>query len=274
MKALVPEKLVDRLNSFVASDAHGLTILGSHAALLTDEIIHKLSLNSEFVVQKLEPDEKKSITIEQVRALKKSFSLKQIVSQPRLIVVPHAELMGQDAQNSVLKLLEEPPAHVSFVLIAQSKESLLSTILSRTLLCRVPQATIEETVAHYKKQGVDMSEIQKSFVIASGDAGKIHGLLSGESTYYESIEQAKQLISQSRFERIAAVDAIAKDKQASIQLLLSLEDVLRALSSSKSTTQDRIVKFTQQRKDIQSALNSLSLNVNTKLVMLDVLLGL
>ena len=80
----------------------------------------------------LKPDEKKTITIDQVRELSSLLSTKQL--EKRYIVIRPAESLGEEAANALLKNLEEPKENVHFLLITENPSRLLPTILSRSAL--------------------------------------------------------------------------------------------------------------------------------------------
>ena len=75
----------------------------------------------------LEP-EKRKIKIDQIRAVRESFYLR---GSKKVCLVERAETMTAEASSSLLKLLEEPPPGLHFVLLAEQPRLLMDTILSR-----------------------------------------------------------------------------------------------------------------------------------------------
>lgn len=80
----------------------------------------------------LKPEEKTTITIEQMRELVSKLELKQ--TRDLFVVIRPAEKLGLEAANAFLKTLEEPGEKVHFVLVSSRPSMLLSTILSRVSL--------------------------------------------------------------------------------------------------------------------------------------------
>ncbi len=80
----------------------------------------------------LKPEEKTTITIEQVRDTLEILGRKQLTDQ--FIVLRPAEKLGLEAANALLKNLEEPGEKVHFVLITSKPSQLLPTILSRAMI--------------------------------------------------------------------------------------------------------------------------------------------
>jgi DNA polymerase III gamma/tau subunit len=79
-------------------------------------------------------DAKQSIGIEDVKLMQKKIVLKPIRSPQKAVIIEDAHLLTTEAQNALLKVLEEPPANTILILGANTKESLLPTILSRCQL--------------------------------------------------------------------------------------------------------------------------------------------
>ncbi|MBR3236509.1 hypothetical protein IKF92_02430 [Candidatus Saccharibacteria bacterium] len=87
----------------------------------------KLELKNAYVLQ---PEEKKTITIQQVRELLAKLGLKQTNDQ--IIVIDRVESMNEEAANALLKTLEEPQEKTHFILLTSEISAILPTILSRS----------------------------------------------------------------------------------------------------------------------------------------------
>lgn len=72
-----------------------------------------------------------TIGIAQVRAMQKNLFLKPLKSSQKAVIIHDAQKLTIEAQNSLLKILEEPPNNTIIILAAENKELLLPTILSR-----------------------------------------------------------------------------------------------------------------------------------------------
>jgi len=75
--------------------------------------------------------EKNVLKIEQMRAMKQTAYLKPMVGHKRVFVIDQAEKMNEEAANSVLKILEEPPTFTHIILITHNPYLILPTIKSR-----------------------------------------------------------------------------------------------------------------------------------------------
>jgi len=75
-----------------------------------------------------------SIGIEDVKQMQKKVFLKPLKSTNKVVVLEDAQLLTTEAQNALLKVLEEPPANTFIILTADTKEGLLPTIISRCFI--------------------------------------------------------------------------------------------------------------------------------------------
>ena len=95
----------------------------------------------------------------------RKMSLKSFESVYKIQIIWMQEKMRVDASNKLLKLIEEPPDHTLFILITADRESILPTILSRTQLVKIPQASLQELsdamVSGYGKNAVEARRIAR-----------------------------------------------------------------------------------------------------------------
>jgi DNA polymerase-3 subunit gamma/tau len=91
----------------------------------------------------------------------------------KIFIIENAENMRDEARNSLLKLLEEPPPSVSIVLTAQRRETIMPTILSRLrpyrFLKRSEESEKEVIRRIYSDNGVNLSEYFDSFLTQSAE---------------------------------------------------------------------------------------------------------
>ena len=96
--------------------------------------------NPDFII--IKPEEDKSIGIKEVRMLKKKISRKPFHHKYKIIFIQKAQSLTIEAQNALLKTLEEPPSHTIILLSVPSETSLLPTIQSRCRIFNLPQEKI------------------------------------------------------------------------------------------------------------------------------------
>ncbi len=80
--------------------------------------------------------EKKTVSISQIRKMGIAIASKPNEAKFRMVLILNADKMNPQAQNALLKMLEEPPKKTFFILIAQKTGPLLPTIISRCFKIR------------------------------------------------------------------------------------------------------------------------------------------
>ena len=105
--------------------------------------------NPDFSI--LEP-EGNSIKIDQIRELTKKVYEKPIVSTKKVYIINDSNCMTQEAQNGLLKTLEEPPEYVTIILITSNENSFLPTIKSRCTKISFDKLTDIELINILKKE--------------------------------------------------------------------------------------------------------------------------
>jgi DNA polymerase-3 subunit delta' len=96
----------------------------------------------------------KEIKIDQIRALADFMNISTHRSGMRVIVLYPAEVLNTAAANSLLKMLEEPPPQTMFLLVSNSLDRLLPTILSRCRKFALAMPSKEEALQWLKAQQV------------------------------------------------------------------------------------------------------------------------
>jgi DNA polymerase-3 subunit delta' len=115
----------------------------------------------------------RDIVVDQVRDLvDRRLSLKRFEGRRRFVIVDPADAMNPQAQNALLKTLEEPPEGTTLVLVASSPDSLLPTIRSRCL--RVPFAPIPPALlaARLEAEGHPPEKARLAAALSGGSLGR------------------------------------------------------------------------------------------------------
>lgn len=99
----------------------------------------------------LEP-EGNSIKIDQIRELTKKVYEKPVISSRKVYIINDSNYMTKEAQNSLLKTLEEPPEYVTIILITSNDNLFLPTIKSRCTKISFTRLTNEELIKILNKE--------------------------------------------------------------------------------------------------------------------------
>lgn len=135
--------------------------------------------NPDFnVIEKYE----NSIKIDQIRYMNQKIVEKPIVSKRKVYIINEAETMTREAQNSLLKTLEEPPYYATIILIVSNENKLLNTIKSRCIKVNFIGLKTEEINQYIEENSIDIYE-NEIIEFCEGSIGKFEKLRENIETY-------------------------------------------------------------------------------------------
>ncbi len=120
---------------------------------------------------RVEPDGQ-SIGIAQVQGLLEEMALAPVEGGTRVFVVAPAGALTEEAQNALLKGLEEPPGRSVVVLVATREDELLPTVASRCRVVRLSELSTDEVVAVLAREGIDPAEAAERARWCAGSPGR------------------------------------------------------------------------------------------------------
>ncbi len=180
------------------------------------ELAQLMSGNSHdiFFLTPESSDSGQSIAIDEIRKLKSSMSLSSYGDAYKVAVIDEAHLMTVEAQNALLKTLEEPSRSSIFILITSVPNSLLSTIASRCQEIRFLPHSKEEILTIIEDS--KLAQPQKNFLaeFSNGRIGLIKRILE-EQSYDEvkdSVEELMDLVKADLNERFFVAQRLSDDK--------------------------------------------------------------
>lgn len=104
----------------------------------------------------VQPKKTKSLGVDDIREqVIEPSAIKQYHYQYKIFLIENADTMTVQAQNSLLKTLEEPPAYAVFILTATNLDHFLSTVLSRCVIFKMRGLSVEE-ISNYLKLKKDI----------------------------------------------------------------------------------------------------------------------
>jgi DNA polymerase-3 subunit delta' len=187
---------------------------------------------------------KASLRIARSRAIIKRAHSKPFNSRYNVFIIVDAHLMREEAQNALLKLVEEPPAHSALILVTHSPDAILYTIRSRCQRVRFgplrPEVIESFLVSH---DGVPAPKAKKAAGLAQG-----------------SITRARRAASEdSDEERDSAYAILEQIQEASESWLIG-----SAMSLSRGASRDRVARFLHEfalaYRDMMTGSSSLYVN--------------
>ncbi|MDR3226418.1 MAG: DNA polymerase III subunit delta [Prevotellaceae bacterium] len=125
-------------------------------------------------------------------AIQQKMNFKPFEADYKFMLIWMPERMNTTAANKLLKLIEEPPPNTLFLLVSKNIEQIIKTILSRTLLIRVPPVD-EQSIRQMLTEKYDLSpnETQVLTRLATGDvlkAIKIHDRHEAEQDFFDKFQ--------------------------------------------------------------------------------------
>lgn len=262
--------LVDRPQGLLVS---GPSDFGTSKIL--DNLAAQYVGNKSTNIIRLAPlEDSKVISIEQVRELKTKLRLKS--SDMRVVLINQAGNMTIEAQNSLLKQLEEPVDNICFIFSVNSLYDVLPTIKSRVYVWQLLPPTNDQLFDHLKDY--DPVEVKKAVLMGQGRVELVKAILdnSPENKALANIQYAKDLILKKPFDRLLIVDSISKDKLKTSEVLDGLEIVCKSAIEHIASLNNRqqLSQWLDRLENVLIAKNNIKLNVQTKLQLTNLLLVL
>lgn len=172
------------------------------------------------------------IVAEDVRRLSQFFGLSSADGGRRVVIVDAADEMNAHAANALLKMLEEPPARSTLLLVSHQPTRLLPTIRSRCRTLRLAPLGSVDLASALEQAGVDTPDNPEHVAaLAGGSAGAATRLLNlgGLEIYAELVAIANTLPRLDRARALKLADAAGQRGAAEkFDLLLDLIDILLA----------------------------------------------
>ena len=119
-------------------------------------------------------EDKASIGVDKIRQLISTVNYKSVHGGYRVFIIEDAHLMTNQAQNALLKVIEEPPGNVLFLLLCGQKSQLLKTIISRTQSLKLSPLLAE----HLAEIAPGCSSFEISY--CNGNPGKLIKICADE----------------------------------------------------------------------------------------------
>lgn len=137
--------------------------------------------NNQPDIIKVTHEKPNTIGVEDIRRITGDVAIKPYSSKRKIYIINEAEKMTVQAQNALLKTLEEPPAYVVIILLTTNVESMLQTILSRCIVMTMKPVR-DELVKQYLMKEVKVPDYKADVCVAfaRGNVGRAKALASSE----------------------------------------------------------------------------------------------
>ncbi len=189
------------------------------------------SFNEQRSLNIFELDAASNNSVEHIKTLMEQTRIPPQVGRYKVFIIDEVHMLSTAAFNAFLKTLEEPPAHVVFILATTEKHKILPTILSRCQIYDFERMTVRDTVGHLKRvaesEGIACEDEALAVIAEKADGGMRDALsifdqaasfCQGKITYDKVIEDLNVLDSDNYF-RI--IDLCIENRAADIMVLLN-----------------------------------------------------
>ena len=170
-------------------------------------------------------------SVENIKALMEQTRIPPQVGKYKVFIIDEVHMLSTAAFNAFLKTLEEPPAHVIFILATTEKHKILPTILSRCQIYDFERMTVQDIVNHLesvaKQEGITYEPEALTIIAEKADGGMRDALsifdqtasfAQGNITYAKVLEDLNVLDVENYFKMI---DFSLDNKVSELMLLLN-----------------------------------------------------
>ena len=203
--------------------------------------------NPDFFI--VEPDGN-AIKIDQIRNMQKGVQEKPIISRSKVYIIDNADFMTKEAQNALLKTLEEPPEFVTIILIGENENEFLATIKSRCMIIHFNSIS-DSDMEKYLQENYNMNVTSNMLDVFQGSIGKAIELKDKQEEYL-IIEQAIENIEkEDLIDLIKKLDILYTSKDEIFDMLDYINIILlkKSKENVKYTDCIKIVENTKRRID-------------------------
>ncbi len=219
-----------------------------------------------------------TIKVSQIRAVRREVVNSSLSANGRVVLIYGAEKMQTEAANALLKILEEPPEGVLFLLTATSLAAVLPTIRSRCVGFALSPPTVTECAKACVAQGVKPAEAAQLSEIFGGHIGTVLAVAKApkrKKALEKAAELATACAAHDAYTAGVLLAAYEKDKPGAVQFLNDFLSLVFAGMQNNTRSPLSGAAALRAIRAAQEAIRQIGANVNTKavLTMLAIRLG-
>ena len=258
----------------------------SHAQLISGEdgigksilaeILGKLILNGDINREYVDiinyKPSKASFGVDDVREIIDEVNKKPFEGDKKVIIIHQGNKLTIQAQNALLKTIEEPPTEVYIIILCESLELILDTIKSRCEIYKLTPLTKDELYKYIAIKGYDYSEEEKSSAIAfsEGIPGRIDRYFS-DTELQELRDKIVDLLLQLTNNEIEAIlekeEQLVSYKQNKEEVINVLSSFIRDILVNKEVYNENLIINRDKIKEIERLTNEMSFKKLNKMLL-------
>jgi DNA polymerase III subunit delta' len=259
-KRMAAVALAQLMNCLEPAKFNGLDACGSCASC------KRIARGVHADVLMIEPGDNGAIRIDQVRDAIERAAYRPFEGRRRVVIINDAEALNVEAQNALLKTLEEPPAASTFILVTSRPDMLLPTVLSRCQRLRFGRLSPGDVAAVLIRDH-EYAETDAHAAASLSDGSVGRALEGATDEFVEAREAATELISavattSDPWRRLGGAKALAgaarggTDRDQLARRLYALSSITRDLGILLSRADEHGLANTDLRAQLERLLRS------------------
>lgn len=201
--------------------------------------------NPDFEI--IEPDGN-SIKIEQIRNMQKKIQEKPIICDKKIYIINDSEKMTKEAQNCLLKTLEEPPKYAIIILIGNNENLFLDTIKSRCIILHFKNIE-NQYIKEFLKENYSIENLDENIIkIFQGSIGKSIELKDKIEKYF-MIEKIVLEMEKKDLIDIVNMAKVIYDSKEEIYSILEYMNVVLLQLTRKNYQYIRCIEIVENTKE-------------------------
>ena len=255
----------------------------SHAQLISGEdgigksilaeILGKLILNGDINREYVDiinyRPSKASFGVDDVREIIDEVNKKPFEGDKKVIIIHQGNKLTIQAQNALLKTIEEPPTEVYIIILCESLELILDTIKSRCEIYKLTPLTKDELYKYIAIKGYDY-EIKSAIAFSEGIPGRIDRYFS-DTELQELRDKIVDLLLQLTNNEIEAIlekeEQLVSYKQNKEEVINVLSSFIRDILVNKEVYNENLIINRDKIKEIERLTNEMSFKKLNKMLL-------
>ena len=208
--------------------------------------------------------------VSQVKAMRSEIFNTSLSAEGRAVLLYHVEKMNEESANALLKVMEEPPEGVLFLLTADSLAGVLPTIRSRCVSFAVAPVSPEQCARYCAAQGVDKKTAALYSELFDGHIGTVLAAAQDEARTAQvekALQLAKAAADHDSYAAAVLLAAFEKDKAGAAALLADFRAVAAAGLRGSPAAPVQGADAQRALRLAEAAIQRLGAQVNPKIVL-------
>ena len=175
---------------------------------------------------------KASIGVEDIRKMSEGVFTAPYIGTKKIYVIENAEKMTAQAQNALLKIIEEPPEYAVFFLLTSNRYAMLPTVISRCRTLNMSLYSYEalKDIALSHKPQLSGNEIEVLIHRSQGLPGKLISVIDADEEYRNSVFSTVTALLNGDIEKIFEAAASIDNREAALNFVYSVNEIMRDAS--------------------------------------------